>query len=59
LLPQALRSPSALLAVLGVIAWCVGVFLIYVPAGLITVGVSAVAAAYVIRYLEVKTNEDS
>ena len=49
---------SLILAVLGAVAVVVGVGLLSVPAGVIAAGVVAVSAAYVIRYLEV-SSEDS
>lgn len=43
-----------LLAVLGALAVAVGVGMLNIPAGVIVVGLEAMAAAYVIRYLEAR-----
>lgn len=51
--------PSAVLAYLGAALVVFGVFLLSTPAGFITAGVVAVCAAYVIRYLEVSSDEDA
>jgi hypothetical protein len=50
---------SVVLAVLGVVLLVVGVSLIYVPAGVICAGLTAILAAYVVRYLEVKNDATS
>ena len=50
---------SGLLALLGVVLIVVGVGMVSVPVATITAGVSAVVAAYVVRYLEVKRDEDA
>lgn len=42
------------LAVLGALAIAVGVGMVFLPAGVIVAGVEALAAAYVIRYLEAR-----
>lgn len=52
-------SREALLAVVGVVLLCLGVFLIYPPAGFIVAGVAAIVVAYVARYLEVAKRETS
>ena len=45
---------TLLLAVLGAVAVAVGVGMLSLPAGLIVAGLEALAAAYVIRYLEAR-----
>lgn len=45
---------TVLLAVAGALAVAVGVGMLLLPAGVITAGVEALAAAYVIRYLEAR-----
>lgn len=45
---------AVLLAVLGVTAIATAAFLVSLPLGLLTAGVEAVLAAYVIRYLEAR-----
>lgn len=49
------RHHAALLAVFGVITLAVGVGLVWVPAGVICAGLSMIATAYVVRYLEVQS----
>jgi len=45
---------ARLLAALGAAAVAVGAGLVYLPAGVIAAGVEALAAAYVIGYLEAR-----
>lgn len=45
---------AVLLAVAGVTAVAVAAFLVSLPLGLLVAGVEAMAAAYVIRYLEAR-----
>jgi len=43
------------LAVLGAVLLAVGVALVYFPAGVIVAGVATIVSAYVIRFLEVQS----
>lgn len=45
---------TLLLAVLGALAVAVGAGMVFLPAGVIVVGVEAIVAAYIIRYLEAR-----
>ena len=46
---------AVVLAVLGAGLLVAGVWLMYLPAGVVLAGVCCVAAAYLIRYLEVQS----
>lgn len=50
---------ARLLAVFGALAVAVGAGMAYLPAGVIAAGVEALAAAYVVRYLEARGGEGS
>lgn len=54
LLAVAVTHLAVLLAVAGVVLVAVSAFLVSLPLGLLVTGVEAVAAAYVIRYLEAR-----
>jgi predicted PurR-regulated permease PerM len=45
---------SIALAITGVVAVAIAAFLVALPLGLLVAGVEAMAAAYVIRYLEAR-----
>ena len=49
--------PSAVLAILGALSIVAGVAMVSVPAAVIAAGVLLVVAAYVVRYLEVLSDE--
>jgi hypothetical protein len=53
----AVKALSVVLAWAGLACVAVAAFLVALPLGLLVAGVEAVAAAYVIRYLEVRRSE--